>query len=37
MSGSIPTATDFSENALVLNAVATLSQGVWRKFPPRAS
>ena len=33
----MPAAIAFSENALVWNAVATLSHGVLRKFPPRAS
>ena len=37
MSGSIPVANAFNENALVLIAVATLSHSVLRKFPPNAS
>src|SRR5262245_13176342 len=37
MCGSIPVAIAFSEYALVWIAVATLSHGVLRKFPPNAS
>ncbi len=37
MSGSMPAAKAFNENALVLNAVATLSHSVCMKLPPRAS
>src|SRR5438270_1793330 len=36
-SGCRPTASSFKEKALVRNAVIALSQGVFRKLPPRAS
>jgi hypothetical protein len=37
MSGPIPVASSFNENALVRTAVATLSHPVLRKLPPSAS
>jgi hypothetical protein len=37
MCGRTPVAIAFREYALVWIAVATLSHGVWRKFPPSAS
>src|SRR2546423_12840730 len=37
INGRKPAASSLNENALTCNAVATLSHGVFRKFPPNAS